>query len=635
MADDIHITGSDVEWALEKTQTQILAALSKIHKLEDTQAKEAKKVTEEVKRKGFLGAQGKKAFGDLTNGLKASANQAKKHADGQKTLISTTKDLNKEFKESSKTFKGAMVGMGLIGGILGQLYGQFTSTIKVFAELTDIGVSTTMSYKGLSKSLAEIGMSLDQFQAIAQRYSTVIGKMGMAQFTEIVTGVGKGFHKFGLTMAEGAEWAAEYLQQQRLLGNFSIYNQRGMNEAVRSNIERLTAYSKVLNVSRSELQEAQTRAAQDSMVQSRLMTMSADQAQKANKAYLDVVARLESFGATGLANKFIEMFGFNDPEMSAAYEELAGTSASAILDQMKDLHRMATEGIMPKDADIEKLGKQAVQFIQDQGYTIQEAMRGGNQGIQEIARLAMGYREYAALTPEQKRLRGLEQTRAQRMVELTAELNTNLDRLKGSFLYLSNTVLEKLIKLLGGESTEGTMAGGVKAIADAADRAADFLMEVAEGKWDWKGALANLGTALWDGIKGGFETFMQMIADQITDAIDRLVSAVKNFSLFGNNDPAVPQFGEKRREALMAHATRTRHENAIRDATKARDEAVARLGLYNEQGVTAAMQAAGPEAYQNSGIPALIETIQQQNRILEESRKELKKIQETAEAGNG
>lgn len=625
MVDDIHITGSDVEWALEKTQSQILAALSKTQKISEKQEKHFKDATSGGK------IFDKKAFKEFTSGLKTSTDQAVKHAKGQKTLIGTTQDLNKEFKESSKTFKTAMVGMGLVGGILGQLYGQFTNTIKVFSELNDVGISNSMSYKGLSKSLAQIGMSLDEFQAISQRYTTVIGKMGFARFSDLVTGIGEGFHKFGLTMSEGAEWAGEFIEQQRIMGNYSIYSQRGLNEAIRSNIDRLTAYSKTLNVSRSELQSAQTEAAGDAMAQAKLMGMGADEADAARKAWMETVAAFRSFDVPEMGQFITDMFGYSDPSRSPAYLRLVETGGSNAANIMADIARGLEEGVAPTEKVFADLGTAMETFVKGPGYDILQS-QNGNSEIESMVRFARNWRHAIEnATP------GGEDTAAQEMVRLTAELNTNLGRLSGSFLYLANSVLERFIGLLDPDgTTEGTVGKGVKSLASAAGSAADWLMTLAEGKWDWKKALGTVGDALWSGIKTGFEASMHFIATLITGAIEDLIYAIENFSIFGGEDSGPPLLGAERRQYLQKGADTAKYQNKMRDAVASRNNAVSQLASYNTNGVSGSNDAymPGGSGYE-AVIAPLLRTIQEQNAIAIQSKRELEKLNALTDEGNG
>lgn len=642
---DVHITGSDPDWAIEKALDNILTTLKGTQKVSKSQEKKLKEAASGGK------VFDKKAFSDFHNGLKKTTAGAFAQGRANKSLHDTTKDLNKEFKESSKSIKGLAIGVGGVAAILGTLYQQFMDTLGTFRELQDVGLSVNLEYMQVTKNLALMGMSLDQFQAVSQRFATSIGKMGLDNFTNLITSVGEGFHTFGLTMSEGSEWAAEYIDQQRLLANNNIYTQQGLNKAVRSNIDRLTAYSKILNVSRSELQSARTEAAQDGMVQARFLAEGAEMASSARDAYMDFNSRFAALDAPEMGQIFRDMMGFRDVSMSDEFQRVMESSASEVGLAIAGI----TESIAYNEGELEnsaenmnKVGRASVAFMQSRGYQLLQA-NPNDPTLLAISKFARNWKaafEGGTLDPNSD---------VNKMNKVAAELNTNLDRLKGTALVLGNVIVEKVIKLLGGGSIDGTMTGGMQAVADAAGAAADWLMKLAEGKVEWGKVFANIGSWIWDGIGGMFTSLWEAGVATIREGIDNVVRAIQNWNPLSKasyataeyvQDSAYGSFAQKaarfaqgnmsdtERQQQMVQAQRTHRENNIRTAMKDRADAQADLALYNTGGVTASARAGG-DAMWNATIQPLLDQIAESNRILKENKKALDKLNDTAESGNG
>ena len=602
MADEssVYITGSEPDWAIEKALDGILAELRKTQKVTKEQEKILKRSTSGGKMFD------KQAWKELTSSLKKATKQGFEQGRANTNLIQSTKQLSKEFKESSKIFKGAMVGAGLVGGLFGALYENFKATIGMFEKLTDVGLSVNMHYRDMARSLAETGMSLKRFEDLALKYSTVMGKMGPTQFLETVSEIGDGFNKFGLTMAQGAEWAAEYLERQRMLGNYSIYSQQGLNEAVRSNVERLTAYSKILNVSRSELQAAQMSAAQDDLVQMRLMTRSREEATAMGDALADTVAILQAFQAPELGQDFTRMFGFDEIMMSQDFQEYFGTTAAEFTNALAALHDKTSAGIQEGlQADIENLGRLASEYIDENGYIL--SMAEGDLTAQQRAmkNLARGYEQWIDMSEEQRDAALNRSRQVNSIVEQTTRLDQNVESLRLSFLYLTNEVLEKLIGIFGAGGTEEAAEAGIAGLANAAGRAAQFLRDLADDKIEWGGIFATIGSAIWDGIKDGFTWVMTSIGMMITNAVDRVAEAIRNWSPFGNDQSM--EYTEAMQSSASGRAYINLNENAAELA-----EAEARLERLTT-GPRGGNRNLGEDI---ADTRALVEELQENNRRL-------------------
>jgi hypothetical protein len=498
-------------------------------------------------------------------------------------------------------------------------------TVATLAELTDVGVAYNMSHMQLSRTLANVGMSLEEFQALTQRYAVVMSSLGIPRFNALIDEVQslqKNFNTFGLTAAEGAEWAAEYLNMQRSLGNFSVYNQRNLNEAIRSNVERLTAYSKILNVSRSELQDAQTKASQNAMVQARFFAMSGELAGKAEDAYLDVIAQLtaRNEGDGAIATLFEEMFAYDNIAQSPAYQRARATGAQGFVNVLEDMHEAVSSGVKPGLDMYARLGTE-ITSNKDMLYQIAKSDEGLAADLTNY--LAYGRRFEESLSKGTFAATGS----VNPLVSVTAKLNENLKKLTETFLHLGAVITDKIIKLIGGPGVDGTMSGGMEAIANAAGRAAAFLMDIADGKVKWKELFAKVGTLIWDGVKGGFMGVIGWLGDLIRGAIDDLIDTINNWSPFGGNDRPTP------REMGLTRGSRGLAAWNLNDARKKLQASEANL---------AAQETRAANFPDNQGVVNRRDELRSEvetNRLLveklEKIYKEMQRNTEEIAAGNG
>jgi hypothetical protein len=349
--------------------------------------------------------------------------------------------------------------------------------------------------------------------------------MGLDKFTDMITGIGDGFNKFGLTMAEGADWAAEYLQQQRLLANYSIYTQRGLNEAIRSNIDRLTAFSKILNVSRSEIQAAQTEAASDLRVRARFLVEGEAMHKDAEKNFMRMIGNFAGLKMEGLANVLTEFMGFAGGEWqkSDMFGELHGTAASGVVQVLGELTDAISYGpLSDKDADMymRRLGDELLDPAALATWKEIQENTGLNPAQEAIFNAALAYAE----AREKGDIGG--DGSVSPAVQAAAALNQNLNRLKNSVPMMLASAVEKLAKFLGlEEGVEGGMTAGMNLIAEKAGMIADWLLRVVEGKIDWKAQFKEWAVILWDAAESvfdGVEAAIMEGAQLVADAIDRI-----------------------------------------------------------------------------------------------------------------
>ena len=368
MAEDVVITGIEglPEWASEKTLADMLNHVEKMAEISDDQKKLLEKSLTEIQKTGKVTAQAAKAVSGaagaaggagvakaattLKSALVKTADQSLDTAAGFKKLPGPLADFTKSLKDSSKGFKVALVGVGLFGNIIGKYISTIKESVSVLRSLTETGVRFGGSYLEVSETLANTGLTIEAFGGIAEKYGRVMsqnGLQGLVDLTMAAEGATGGFFKLGLTTAEATEYAAEYLDQQRIGGVFGKAASAGQAKALKENMEMFTSYSKVLNVSRKDIQDAGREMLSDADLKAELNSMDAESRTKAVAAFQKTSAAFASLGEPGLAlgKIFTDIAASPVAEASEGFQQLANAGLGDLANRMAEVSAQNKSGV--------------------------------------------------------------------------------------------------------------------------------------------------------------------------------------------------------------------------------------------------------------------------------------------------
>ena len=343
---------NDGDWASELTQQQMLKAIQDAYKLDKAQSKQVVDTLKKIEKDGGVStSKTRKAFSELTNGLKKSADSALDSAAGFDKLTGPMKGFGEALKESSGGFKLAMAGVGGFGAMIGKGIAIYRENVDVIRALNEHGIRIEDSFMGIQDTLATTGMSLEEFNELTTKYAQVIGQNGLKKFNALITAtetaVG-GFKKFGLTTVEATEFAAEYLQQQRLAGIFRVTDQAAQADALTENMKQLNMYSKILKVSRQDIQAQTSEMLGRDDLQRMFFTMPEEQRRKAQASYTTMSNMLGSMGEGGkmALEMFTDMAAAPIPETTESFKQLAAYSPE-LAQHMLEQVRAQRAGIQP------------------------------------------------------------------------------------------------------------------------------------------------------------------------------------------------------------------------------------------------------------------------------------------------
>lgn len=549
MSESIHITGSDLpEWATESTLEKIANAIDDLAGLSSDQKKQMRdgfkdmketgKVTREnIKKAGKGGSDN--IFKDATKGLGKFADEANKGSLSIESLQDPLDEFEKGLSSSAKR-------MGLIGGAfaalgaqIGLAIGDIKETVGALSGMTDAGIRVQGGFQGLRQTMADTGMSLDEVTGITDKYARTVGNVGLRSIMNLAKTAEDGafsFREYGMVVAEGAEFQAKMLESQRLGGIFEAQDKRANSMALQENIKNLTAYSKILNVSRTEMAQAQIEAKSRADVQRRFNSMDEDTRKAANASFDQFSAIVASLGpeAKGLGDMMTTIIADPAAVNSEAFATLAQASpqaAEAILELRKKIlegENVSQEDIInrlldPLDAaaksgQLEMLSMNDAigALVNDLGGPVLNSLRNYNQRLGEVMKEG-GLSEAEAM-------KKLKEEGVDKAVSGAVGLDQELRDLSET---IKSSRIDVFMNLFGPEA-----ASGVEAITSAVRTAADGIETL--GNVDYRSAIEGAIEALgefgsWLGLQidtifSGIATTMSDLWNGIKDIVNKIVT---------------------------------------------------------------------------------------------------------------
>ena len=361
MSEDVNIIGVDLDnssmWATQKTMEDVLKAVEKLADLTEKQKRDLSNGINDIAKTGKVTSDslksaggGKKSsgniFGDTTKGLAKFGGTVADLDDSVDDLASgPMKDFGKGLGSLTKK-------IGLIGGVGGVLMNQIGKAISTIKETVDamrslnsVGIVIEGDFMAFQESLKVSGTTIAELSNIASKYARTVGNEGLQAIVNMTRAAEDGsfqFSNYGLRLAEGAEFQAELLESQRLGGIFRVRDQKEQSLVLQDNIKRLTAYSKILNVSREDMLAQRRELKSRADVQRRFNSFSDEQREAANKSFNQFSDIMSSLGpeAKGLTDMMTTIIADPAAVNSEAFTQLASASpeaAQAILDLKNEI----------------------------------------------------------------------------------------------------------------------------------------------------------------------------------------------------------------------------------------------------------------------------------------------------------
>lgn len=603
MTQDVNIVGIDQlpTWATEKTLRDILRYFRENRGISDETAKKLEKsiasvskgseaaaallaeaaedIADAIEDTGPRGQGSKKdaretarSLGGFRSAIKGISSDMTDFGGGLLTNITGFQSASRHLYGFNNAISATTNQMGLLGksvgrlsiglvglatGLVGNLIRIVMDTANVFTQLNERGFRQITTVSSLLENLDELSMTSEQFQKVMENFSTAMGTFGQDSLANLIgrsTEVNQELAKFGLTTADASEFAAEYLQQQRLSGIFENIDNARSRRAFLDNLRNLSAFSTMLNVSRQEIAKTQTDFLKQDRIRAVLLQ---DSTGRASGALRQMVGFFAGFGDTGKA--VIDMLGdmasVADPTMALDKYSVALSAAPEAIMGMMQTVRDVRDGLV----DDKEATRRSIRFnmalsesadrlsylgqlTQDQA-TIQLASQAMTQK-EVIARLRASKK--TEMTEEQIREELIKRAETEaKLVESTAQFNDMLNRTRRLF---ERFVVAFFSSFFGDENDiDNQFKSAMDYITEKGNEFGNTIRDLIGDKKTPGGLIGGLFRALWGLVSGetnniisvlinGLLTVSGFIVGGLFSAvdllIDRLVGVLSKVKIF-------------------------------------------------------------------------------------------------------
>jgi hypothetical protein len=299
---------------------------------------------------------------------------------------------------------GASVGaaVGALTGVITQLF----QTREAFIALNQSGIMFGGSVARFNQAMGDAGLSSEQFSAIAQQSGQALRIFGETRFLQSTTALRNTFLDLGLTIQQGNEYFAEYIENSRLMGNLYMSTRAQEQAAFERTIRQQQELAILTGASVSEQRRAARERAASAQYRAMMMALPAEE-----QARLRQVST--ALAGTGMDQKTIEAaimqgaFGRTLPEFGRLMSLLPREMADSIQNFVR------TGNAENQQAFIQTIARQS------------EQLRGDPQRMQTFALLSTGSQLEGTIASITQML-----TQLQSSANLTPEQRADLERLR-------------------------------------------------------------------------------------------------------------------------------------------------------------------------------------------------------------
>lgn len=420
---------------------------------------------------------------------------------------------------------GLALTVGGLAGFLGALVRIVQDSSRTLKAMNDVGLTQIQSATELARLQGNLAMSSEQLTSLFQEYAREMGTFGFQSLENLVRGTGEAeqaMHRLGLTLAEGATFGAQFLRQQRMASIFEMEQTVEENVRFQNTMQNLTAFSRILNVSRQEIMKATTEIMEQEQLRARFAAVqNRTQREEMQEQVRDTIMMFAALGPEG--RRFGELFGRAvgalDPMLVEDLYGFLPFAGEAVMNLM-DMARRAAAGI-----DIDPL--QRAEAFEEFGNALERssestafmAQMGDQQAMQAMAMLAQ-FREARERFQRDERSSRMsfaeymraEEERTQRLVQSQVQLQDVFNRIRLRF----NEALLRIFEHFVGEGS----------IEDAVEKLGTLFDSVGEGLLQFSLILEEDGglmRALSEGIAKAMDVIIRGIADGMTQSNNLLV----------------------------------------------------------------------------------------------------------------
>lgn len=453
-----------------------------------------------------------------------------------RAIEDATKESGKLKKALGSTLMGAV---GIAASAFGMLVKVVMDHANVMLKMNEFGLRGITTTQQLNRNLTELAMTSSEFQDIMSRFSTVMGTFGEKSLADLIgssTEFNDRLRKLGLTTADAAEFAAEYLQQQRLSGIFERIDNHERRKAFHENLRNLSAFSTMLNVSRQDIAKTQTEFLRQDRIRAVLLQ---DSTGRASSAMRQMVGFFAGFGDTGKA--VIEMLGdmasVADPTMALDNYSIALAAAPEAIMGMMETVRGVRSGAIDEEEAIRRSARFNMDLANNADRLSRIAQLTGDQFTARLASQAMAQRELISrlrqnnMTEDQIRRELVKRAETEaRIVESAAGFNDMLNRTRRLF---EGFVMAFFSSFFGDQNKIDDQFGSMlDYVTKKGEEFGNKILEIVGDEKTPGGLIKGLFSAIWKLISPGINSIVSYLLDGLVTVggfiVGGMFSAVRN-----------------------------------------------------------------------------------------------------------
>ena len=431
---------------------------------------------------------------------------------------------------------GALESIPIVGGLIGGIGQLLVSTIDnqidTFRDLSKVGIDFGENLYEASYMAAKTSLNMEQYSGVISSNAEMLAKLGgtagggAKAFTGLLQGVSKNsklFLQLGMTMEEVSEYTADYVTQQQRLGRGERLSSKQTLASAQAYIKEVDKLSKATGKQRDEISGAMNEVANDKRLKGVL-------------AGLDETARLA-------VTSTVTMLSARDAELGEAVKEMIAmggvpySEAAVALSLLNPGIAAATKALgdgVPGAADqltieIEKARQTVLKMstAEKDSLAVRAAM-GDQVALTTLSVLGLGNlvtSVTAAEIEQAKKLKALEEGRAQKVLNFEQTITDTRNAMKGALIDsgIFDTVTGVLNSVSGKFGELMDEGGGISKIKSAAVSFGETITDLMESFQ--KGTLMeDIGKYLGDGLS----KLGELIAPHISTAMSGLMNIAKD-----------------------------------------------------------------------------------------------------------
>lgn len=308
----------------------------------------------------------------------------------------STRRLGREFDITA--LKSANLGTAFLGLTIGMatyLGKELVNQAVMYRDLyrqgllySRAGDSTTASMGRLGNAAIAAGITLKDMQGLLQKYSRVLTRDGIENFSRMSNVVSEFGSQYALTHAESAEYLAEYMEMQRASGVLYTMNNDQIINGAKEQMKHGMEFARQLGISTEELRKQQSEISKTPDMMTAMANIPDHLKATMGPKFQQLIAGMQAGGAKDFSEVLLKLtqsgnLALNDQKLLALRS--TGVVGNNIANMMMEISEAFKSGNIGDVADVQRrLAEQFTQLsgsVDPQLIMTLESLRPGVQGF--------------------------------------------------------------------------------------------------------------------------------------------------------------------------------------------------------------------------------------------------------------